>query len=139
MCKKTLSIIVSLCFFWGATFAEDVPTASPQDEYAKGLIRGEWMAYRECTNLKWATIGLGAGICGGLIGAGICYVVASSKDPGISYRHLVGKSADYQVGFREAYTNEGQSINKKRALLGGLAGTALWVLVIVAANSKNNK
>ncbi|NIQ55189.1 MAG: hypothetical protein GWN71_17945, partial [Gammaproteobacteria bacterium] len=46
---------------------------------------------------------------------------------------IADESATYQQGFRDAYTRKVKGKRKQSALVGGLLGTATWVVILVSA------
>lgn len=82
--------------------------------------------------------GLAGGLLLGLIGTGIVYAVAAGSAVDLessAQARIADESAVYQQGFRDAYTRKVKSKRKQSALVGGLLGTATWVVILLSASS----
>ncbi|HZI27221.1 MAG TPA: hypothetical protein VFD64_03635 [Gemmatimonadaceae bacterium] len=79
----------------------------------------------------WMAGGLVSGVLLGLIGTAISYAIASSSTVEVN-RIPEGVEASC---YRDGYTSKARSMNTSNALTGGLLGTAVLVLLVVAASS----
>lgn len=77
----------------------------------------------------WTVGGFAGGALLGPIGAGLAYALASSAAsslPQSTVTRIGKKEADFQLGFQQAYTDKVTSRRRSSAMVGGLAGTALF-------------
>jgi hypothetical protein len=79
----------------------------------------------------WMAGGFVSGVLLGLIGTAISYAIASSSAVEVN-RVPDGVEASC---YRDGYTSKARSMNTSNALTGGLLGTAVLVLLVVAATS----
>ena len=80
--------------------------------------------------------GFAGGLFFGLIGTGIAYAVQSKPDLEPEQTILLkDKSPEYQMFYTDAYKGDVQKKKRSSALVGGLVGTAILVVVIVSASS----
>jgi len=82
--------------------------------------------------------GLLGGLVLGLIGTGIAYAVAAGSQVDMSssaQARIADEAATYQQGYRDAYTKKVKSKRKQSALVGGLLGTATWLVILFSAAS----
>lgn len=75
--------------------------------------------------------GFVSGVLLGLIGTAIIYAVASSTSVDVD-RYPEGAE---QSCYRDGYTAKAKSENSNDALIGGLLGTAVLVVLVVSATS----
>ena len=74
----------------------------------------------------------------GLIGTVIVYAVAASSQVDLSSSskvQIADPSATYQQGYHDAYTHKVKGKRKQSASIGGLVGTATWIVILVSASS----
>ena len=118
---------------------EDQKTADPP--LTSEVPADSWMKCHQMGKLDGGNISTGgsaaAGVAGGillgLIGTGLVVLLQSDSDPSIlSMGNLEGDECRY--AYIEAYQNESASKKRKSALIGGLIGTAVLVLIVVASS-----
>ena len=76
--------------------------------------------------------GLAGGFLLGLIGTGLVVLLQSDSDPSrLALKNLEGDECQY--AYIEAYNSQSVSKKRKAALVGGLIGTAVLVMIVIAA------
>lgn len=105
------------------------PAAAPGSCHEKGRAEGENFPTGGAF-----TVGLVSGALAGLIGTGIAY--AFQGEPAAP-ESSVGPLTDgtCRIEFRDAYAKAGRAKKRKAALTGGLLGTGIAVVAIVAAGA----
>jgi hypothetical protein len=112
-----------------------VPTG--KDTTAAGMIDGEALAESTRTGGKLGA-GLGIGVLTGLIGTGIGYfVVGPARMTPEALERYSNKNPEYQMGFKSAWEKKSQSKKRNAFLVGGLLGTAAFVVVLVSAQGSS--
>lgn len=116
--------------------AVDEQSTSVSDKEKGGFecfYEGKMAAKHSVSTGGSAAGGFLGGIVLGLIGTGIAVVVQSEPTP--SYTLLPDGDSDCKFAFTQGYGEVGKSRKRSAALVGGLAGTLILVVVLVAANS----
>jgi hypothetical protein len=145
---RFVAAVLVLSFFCSATgFAQaqsapasPVPQATSgapgsSDTMAAGLLEGQALAEGHGTGGNLGT-GLAVGVLTGFIGTGIGYfVIGPSPLSAEALQKSLGKSADYQLGVKTGWEDKTRSKKRSSFLVGGLLGTAAWVLVLTASRS----
>jgi hypothetical protein len=112
--------------------------SSTEDElYFAGLAEGRTGASRHGTG-GWFAGSFATGVALGLIGTAIMYFGAESSESfpnAAESAALDVKPPMFARGYREGYTTELKSRKKNSALIGGLAGTATIVAIILSTYS----
>jgi hypothetical protein len=127
--KKFLAIFVCVSFLVSFVFKDFVFCQS--DEILRGQIDGETTASEYHSGGGWFAAGLGCGFLGGLLGTGIIVGIASVTTPSVPPQFLIEKSPDYKRGFITGYVKKSRSKNQINALVGGLSGTLIAVIVVM--------
>jgi glycerol uptake facilitator-like aquaporin len=94
-------------------------------------MRGREAADQLHSGSGWMAGGFVSGILLGLIGTAVTYAIASSSAVQVE-RVPEGLEASC---YRDGYTSKAKGKNTSNALTGGLLGTAVLVLLVVAASS----
>lgn len=109
---------------------QPTPSAQPGD-FQQGHADGERDARAAANRPLW----FAAGCVGGAVGLLIAYVI----EPSPPATKLLGKSAEYAVGYTDAYKRAGKSLQARWALYGcgtcACAYLAYWIAVISAMES----
>lgn len=116
--------------------SEPVAAVSASEIMAQGMLDGRMAAQQHSTGGRFVG-GFAAGFGLGLIGTGLVYALASGT-PEVPLQQVMliqDRPATYQTAYQEAYRRDIKSRRQSNALLGGLAGTAAIVTVIVAASN----
>ncbi len=140
--RRCISVVVMVTFFFTATGVAGAQTPQPagasgqapvvNDTLAGGLLDGELLAEGQRTGGKLGAC-LGVGVLTGLIGTGIGYFVIGSEPLSAeALQRNVGRSADYQLGFKTGWERKTRSKKRGAFLAGGLLGTAALVVMVVA-------
>jgi hypothetical protein len=111
--------------------------ASGDETVAAGMVDGEAFAESIRTGGK---VGLGVcvGVLTGLIGTGIGYFVTGPESMTTeAHQRCSSKSPDYQLGFKSGWDKKTQSKKRNAFLVGGLLGTAAFVVLSIAATSSS--
>ncbi|MDE2704204.1 MAG: hypothetical protein F4Z57_18485 [Gemmatimonadetes bacterium] len=121
----------------GTVLAYSDTLKTPKKTIADGYLEGRRVA--ELATSKGAP-GLGgglvAGLLGGIIGTAIVYSLTEGDDPDIiTLSNYEGESADFKLGFRQAYRETYKEKKKKQRLGGGLLGTVILVVVYLQTAS----
>jgi len=111
--RKPVALLLILVIFATPLLAQQTT-----DEYLQGKLDGERDAKG---NPLWFLAGAGCGI----IGAGAAYLIKPSPPASA----LIGKSAEYVLGYTEGYKNKARNQNTTYAC----AGWAAFVLIYAAA------
>jgi hypothetical protein len=118
---------------------EEEPAAVEQEEIPTGEA-DSWMTCHQLGKQDGGNIstggsvaaGLAGGLLLGLIGTGIVVLVQSDSEPSqLELKNLEGDECQY--AYLEAYKNKSVGKKRKSALIGGLVGTAILVLIIVSS------
>jgi hypothetical protein len=83
-------------------------------------------------------IGFVSGLCLGLIGTAVAYVAQGPPAQLPEERYSSLNDASCRMAFKDGYNEAGRKKKKGAALVGGLLGTAAFVLVAVSASSGSN-
>lgn len=81
--------------------------------------------------------GLVSGVFLGLIGTGITYAVAATSDvsvPASQQAEISEGSPEYAQGYRTGFGDRVKAKRKQSALMGGLLGTAVGVVILLSAS-----
>ncbi len=144
--RRSIALVVALTFFLSATGlaqAQSAPSApsasvSTDDTMAAGQRDGEMLAEGLGTGGKLGA-GLGIGVLTGVIGTAIGYFVIGSEPLSAeALKRSLGKSEDYQLGFKTGWDRKTKSKKRNAFLAGGLIGTAAFVALVAAAQSNTN-
>jgi hypothetical protein len=103
-------------------------------EYAaQGLLDGRHAARQQPVGGRFVG-GFAAGLGLGLIGTGVVYAIASGPPeiPGDQLLAIADRPAAYQQTYQQAYRDDLRKRRQSQALMGGLAGTAVFVTVFLA-------
>ena len=111
--KKVVALILLVLIV-----ATPLAAVQTQDDYIQGKADGEQAA---SGNFLWFFAGAGCG----LIGVGAAYLMK----PGPPAHAMVGKSANYAIGYRDGYGNKSRNQNTLYAC-GGLAA---FIAIFAAA------
>lgn len=79
----------------------------------------------------WLAGGVGSGLLLSLIGTGIITAIAASSNPQPT---MIPDGVD-ETCYRVGYNSKAKSKNTVSALVGGLAGSAVWIVILVSASS----
>lgn len=93
---------------------------------------GKRVAKKEVGTLGSGIGGFAGGLLLGLIGTGLAVVVQS--EPEVP-SHLLPEGDECSYAFQQGYVSEGRGQKRSAALAGGIAGTAILVLVLVISQS----
>ena len=94
-------------------------------------LQGRTDAGDQHGTVGWMAGGLGAGVGLGLIGTGIMLGMTALSSP----KPDAIKPNMEETCYRDGYKGKGKSKNLVAALLGGLAGTAVWTTIYLANNN----
>ncbi len=111
------------------------PATASTGTAAEGQRDAELLAETVGTGGKVAG-GVAVGLLTGFIGTGIGYFMigpqAISADAALAQQ---GKSAEYQLGFKNGWAKKTKDKKRKAFLVGGLLGTAAFIALVVSASS----
>ena len=110
--------------------AQQAPRAAADSVVNAAVQEGTTAAQTIGTGL-WTVGGFAGGAVLGPIGAGLAYALASSSAsslPQSTATRIGKKEADFQIGFQQAYTDKLTNRRRSSAMVGGLAGTALFLV-----------
>ena len=129
---RALNRILFLCLLGvaasAAPLAAQAPRPAADSLVATGIQDGSTLAQTIGTGV-WTAGGFAGGALMGPIGLGLSYALAASSAsalPQSTVTRIGKKEADYQLGFQQAYTDKLTSRRRSSAMVGGLAGTALF-------------
>lgn len=131
---RALNRIALLCVVavaaTSAPLAAQAPRAASDSLVSAGIQEGTTSAQTVGTGV-WTVGGFAGGAVLGPIGAGLAYALASSSAsslPQATVTRIGKKEADFQLGFQQAYTDKLTTRRRSSAMVGGLAGTALFAV-----------
>jgi len=145
---SALLIVALLSVYSGPVFAQDDPafaTDSSKEE-AQALDLPDNSSWADCHMMgkrHGKNVGTGGSMAGGLvgglllglIGTGIAVLAQSESDPPAEYLfEMEDRGGECQYAYIEAFNSQSVSKKRKAALTGGLIGTAVLVMVVVAAS-----
>jgi hypothetical protein len=110
--------------------AQQAPHAAADSVVNAAVQEGTTAAQTIGTGL-WTVGGFAGGAVLGPIGAGLAYALASSSAsslPQSTATRIGKKEADFQLGFQQAYTDKLTTRRRSSAMVGGVAGTALFTV-----------
>lgn len=110
--------------------AQQAPRAAADSVVNAAVQEGTTAAQTVGTGI-WTVGGFAGGAVLGPIGAGLAYALASSSAsslPQSTATRIGKKEADFQLGFQQAYTDKLTTRRRSSAMVGGLAGTALFAV-----------
>ena len=111
-----------------APLAAQAPRAAADSLVSVGIQDGSTLAQTVGTGV-WTAGGFAGGALMGPIGLGLSYALAASSAsalPQSTVTRIGKKEADYQLGFQQAYTDKLTARRRSSAMVGGLAGVALF-------------
>lgn len=111
-----IAVVMSLLVFVMPIFAQS-------GEIMKGKIEGEQAARSSVNGTLW----LAVGCLGGLLGIAIAYIY----EPSPSSTMLLGKSPEYVAAYTDSYKMTAKKIQTNKAWTGCIAGTLLYVALVV--------
>ena len=120
--------------------AEPDTTKSQQLETSESWMKCTQMGKADAQDLSTGGSfvgGLAGGLLLGLIGTGIAVLAQSDPEPSAAALSALERE-ECQYAYTEAFQSKGKSKKRTAALTGGLVGTAVLVVIIVAANSSSN-
>lgn len=113
-----------------APLAAQAPRPAADSLVAVGIQDGSTLAQTVGTGV-WTAGGFVGGAVMGPIGVGLSYALAASSAsalPTATVSRIGKKEADYQLGFQQAYTDKLTARRRSSAMVGGMAGTALFAV-----------
>lgn len=117
--RKTISVLMAMLLVAAPVLAQE-----GMGDYMQGKLDGE----RDARGSPlWFVAGLGCGI----FGAGAAYLIK----PNPPASGLIGKSAEYVMGYTEGYKNKGRDRNTMWACAGWLTWVIIYVAIILPDES----
>ena len=116
---KSMAILIAMSIIATAIPAYSQETNTNGGTFTEGLMEGQMMAQG---NTAWVV----GGFCCGIFGVAGAYLIAPSPP----VQMLVGKSAEYVMGFTEGYKNESRKKNAQYAGIGFLGYLALYLMAL---------
>ena len=116
----------ALCL--GAEEAEEAKEAKTED-CVESEARGRAAASEQHGSGGWLAGGVLSGVLLGLIGTGIITAIAAGSKP----NPAMIPDSENQTCYASGYRAKGKSKNKWAAFGGGLAGTAIFLVIYIAA------
>jgi hypothetical protein len=116
-------------------YVTQAPQAYAAKTAAEGMLEGRMAAKNQGTG-GYVAGGFLGGLTLGLIGTGIVYLVAASSAtevPAGQQVVMINTPPDYRAAYIDAYGHEIRSKRKTSALVGGLAGTATFLVIYLSA------
>ena len=114
---KSMAILIATSIIATAAYSQGTNTNG--GTFTEGLMQGQMMAQG---NTAW----LVGGFCCGIFGVAGAYLI----EPSPPAQMLIGKSAEYVMGFTEGYKNESRKKNAKYAGIGFLGYLALYLIAL---------
>ncbi len=111
-----ITVFMSLLIFVTPIFAQS-------GEIMKGRVDGEQAARANVNGTLW----LAVGCLGGLLGIAVAYIY----EPSPSATLLLGKSPEYFSAYTDSYKMTAKKIQTNKAWTGCIAGTLLYVALVV--------
>ena len=93
--------------------------------------RGREAASSSHGSSSWMLGGVLSGVVLGLIGTLVTYAIASSSNVSVD---TIPEGVEATC-YRDGYSSRAKGMNSNQALVGGLLGTAVLVLIVISANS----
>jgi hypothetical protein len=131
MFKKSIAYLLVLTLPI-SLFAQEQPATVVVQNCEKSRILGENAANSSHGTSGWFLGGVGSGVLLGLIGTGIIVGASAVSNPQPKY---IPDQVDVQC-YVNGYSKASKSKNIMSALVGGLAGTATAVLIILMSQSE---
>ena len=117
--------MMMVCILPFLSFAQEAESVPKKLTYDDGYVQGKRDG-QETDQSKWSAVGFGGGLLGCCLGGGIVYFVASGDAPD----SIPQGPYEFREGYAEGYRDATKSNKRKSALIGGIAGTALLVVVL---------
>jgi len=119
-------LIILLPLTLWAQDTESVPKVLDyNDGYAEGQVDGEHIDQK-----SWMAYGCGGGFLLGCLGGGGVWLLAGSGD---NPKVIPEGPGEFRRGYIDGYKDATKSKKQQNALIGGLVGTAVAVVIIVLA------
>ena len=116
---KSMVVLIAMSIIATPIPAYSQETNTNGGTFTEGLMEGQMMANGNAT---WVV----GGFCCGIFGVGGAYLLPPSPP----VHMLIGKSAEYVMGFTEGYKNESKKKNAQYAGIGFIGYLALYLLAL---------
>lgn len=128
--KQITSTVLVLLLITSSVNASEWNTT--QMSCSESKTKGSNNANQEHSSVGWWLGGMGSGVMLGLIGTGLIWGIshASSPQPSTLPSNI---NADC---YKDGYKREAKGSNKVGAGIGGLLGTAIFLLLVISAQGK---
>ena len=114
-----------------------VTPAPPAVDVGDCVLRGRSDGSKTSTGGAFG-IGVASGLLLGLIGTGIAYFAQGEPSPTAAQSAAIA-DASCRLAYEDAYGKEGKKKKRSSALTGGLIGTAVIVVAIVASGDSGSE
>ena len=146
---KSISIILCLTFGYSISyplFAQEKYKESEIEEksekkdkgYYDGVLSGRLSAEDNYSSGGWFAGGIASGVLLGLIGTGIISGISqigNPEPPSYEIMRVQSYSTEYRAGFISGYGKKARSKKLSSSAVGGLVGTAAFLIIYLSAQS----